>query len=124
MQKITAGSILLTVVLALGACGNGQENENMMDEDMMDEETMEDNMSEQEMMGGDSEGHMNHSSSGEVPEDLQEAENPEFEEEKAAGPQLKQATWRAWKERKPLLKAHMIRPPMPSLIHRKMAEIL
>ncbi|RKD76418.1 uncharacterized protein DUF1541 [Sinobaca qinghaiensis] len=80
MQKITAGSILLTVVLALGACGSGEETENMMDEDMMDEETMEDNMSEQEMMGEDSEGHMNHSSSGEVPEDLQEAESPEFEE--------------------------------------------
>lgn len=80
MQKLTAGSILLTIVLALGACGSEEETENMMDEDMMDEETMEDNMSEQDMMEGDSEGHMNHSSSGEVPEELQEAENPEFEE--------------------------------------------
>lgn len=86
MKKITIGSTLLASIIVLGACGNDEEPTNRMDEDMMmdedmsEQEMMDEDMSEQEMMDEDSEGHMNHSSSGEVPEDLEEADNPEYEE--------------------------------------------
>lgn len=81
---------LLTVftVLFLAACTgtNEEENtetesgteENMDMESSNDEMDMEESDTNEDMGGMDHSG-MNHSSSGEVPEDLQEAENPTYE---------------------------------------------
>lgn len=78
-MKKTLMYVLFLIMLAavLTACGGetGQENDMNMDENM------EENMGEQmdENMDGESGNmHMEHSSSGEVPEALQEAENPAF----------------------------------------------
>ncbi|RWZ54639.1 DUF1541 domain-containing protein [Halobacillus fulvus] len=86
-------SFLLLIVLAavVAACGDqddgdmnmdGNMDENMeenMDENM--QENMDEEMNEQmdEQMGEGEDMHMDHSSSGEVPDDLQEADNPTYE---------------------------------------------
>lgn len=70
-NKWMMGILSLLTAFTLSACNTGNETS---------EEPMDMNTETEESMNQDS-GHMemNHSSSGEVPDDLQEAENPTFE---------------------------------------------
>lgn len=70
-NKWMMGILSLLTAFTLSACNTGNETS---------EEPMDMNTETEESMNPDS-GHMemNHSSSGEVPDDLQEAENPTFE---------------------------------------------
>ncbi|QDI91972.1 YdhK family protein [Salicibibacter cibarius] len=94
-KKIMIGSFSLVTAFALAACGNDDEDP-MPDEGMeMDPdsdnnmEDMEDEMPDNDDMDGmdmddmdmDDDEHedMDHSTSGEVPDDLEEEENPTFE---------------------------------------------
>ncbi|WP_090397046.1 YdhK family protein [Natribacillus halophilus] len=65
------GSVSLVTAFALAACGTGEED-SMPDQDM---DSGEDNSMDEDMHED-----MDHSSSGEVPDDLEEEENPSFEE--------------------------------------------
>ena len=88
-KKIMIGSVSLVTAFALAACGNGDEE--MPDEGMdmgsgsdSNMEDMGDEMPDHDDMDGmdmDDDMHedMDHSSSGEVPDDLGEEENPTFE---------------------------------------------
>ncbi|QDI91963.1 YdhK family protein [Salicibibacter cibarius] len=88
-KKIMIGSVTLVTAFALAACGNGDEDP--MPDEGMDMDPDSDNMEdmEEEMPGNDDmddmdmddDEHedMDHSSSGEVPDDLEEEENPTFE---------------------------------------------
>ncbi|MFC2947043.1 YdhK family protein [Virgibacillus sediminis] len=93
MRKIMLGLIMLAVTLVLAACGGAEEenstqnnNEGTETEENMEMQSGESDDSEnrQETKEGDTsdeesmEGH-NHSSSGEVPASLEEAENPAYE---------------------------------------------
>lgn len=79
-NKILLGLLSIFAVFLMAACGNGETQPN---EESQSTET--ESRSEEEMdMESHSEGHMEHSademsSSGEVPEDLKEAENPTYE---------------------------------------------
>ncbi|MCG7419211.1 YdhK family protein [Macrococcus epidermidis] len=79
-NKILLGLLSIFAVFLMAACGNGETQPN---EESQSTET--ESRSEKEMdMESHSEGHMEHSademsSSGEVPEDLKEAENPTYE---------------------------------------------
>ncbi len=79
-NKILLGLLSIFAVFLMAACGNGETQPN---EESQSTET--ESRSEEEMdMESDSEGQMEHSademsSSGEVPEDLKEAENPTYE---------------------------------------------
>lgn len=79
-NKILLGLLSIFAVFLMAACGNGETQTN---EESQSTET--ESRSEEEMdMESHSEGHMEHSademsSSGEVPEDLKEAENPTYE---------------------------------------------
>lgn len=81
-NKLMMGTIALTLSAGLAACGGNEMGDNMnedMEENMDGQmEDMEENMDEQ-MDGMDHSG-MDMSGSGEVPEGLEEAENPAFEE--------------------------------------------
>ncbi|WP_420829924.1 YdhK family protein [Nosocomiicoccus ampullae] len=78
-NKILLGFLSIFAVFLMAACGNGETQPN---EDEESQSTETESSSEEEMES-DSEGHMEHSagemsSSGEVPEDLKEAENPTY----------------------------------------------
>ncbi len=71
-SKVVLGLFLVSTAVLLAAC-NGEDTDTTNDEEETDTES-----------GGHSEGHMDHSaeemsSSGEVPDELEEAENPTFE---------------------------------------------
>ena len=80
-NKILLGLLSIFAVFLMAACGNGKTQPN---EDEESQSTETESSSEEEMdMESDSGGHMEHpademSSSGEVPEDLKEAENPTY----------------------------------------------
>ncbi|MEC5424798.1 YdhK family protein [Virgibacillus sp. C22-A2] len=76
-KKFWLGFVLFIAALLLGACGGDSENET----DPKNEETQEDTSMETEPDSDHSneDMHEHMSSSGEVPEDLQEAENPTYE---------------------------------------------
>lgn len=79
-NKILLGLLSIFAVFLMASCGNGETQTN---EESQSTET--ESRSEEEMdMESHSEGHMEHSAdemsnSGEVPEDLKEAENPTYE---------------------------------------------
>src|SRR5699024_5949950 len=81
-NKILLGFLSIFFVSLLTACGNGETQPNENEES---QSTETESSSEEEMdMESDSDGNMEHSademsSSGEVPEDLKEAENPTYE---------------------------------------------
>ena len=80
-NKILLGLLSIFAVFLMAACGNGETQPN---EDEESQSTETESSSEEEMdMESDSGDHMEHSademsSSGEVPEDLKEAENPTY----------------------------------------------
>ena len=80
-NKVLLGLLSIFAVFLMAACGNGETQPN---EDEESQSTETESRSEEEMdMESDSGGHMEHSademsSSGEVPEDLKEAENPTY----------------------------------------------
>ncbi len=71
------GSAIFSTVLVLSACGDTNEDINP-DEVMEESENMEES-EEMDHSDMDDHAHMDHSSSGEVPESLEEAANPTFE---------------------------------------------
>ncbi|MDV2683009.1 DUF1541 domain-containing protein [Alkalihalophilus lindianensis] len=72
--KIVIGSMTLATALALSACG---DTEDINPDEKMNADSEESaEMDHSEM---DEHAHMDHSSSGEVPDGLEEAENPTFE---------------------------------------------
>ncbi|WP_243356344.1 YdhK family protein [Bacillus litorisediminis] len=77
LKKSILLSFLAAVLLLLGACANGND-EGMEDMDHGDMENTE-NTDTANDNGEMDHGEMNHSGSGEVPEGLQEAENPTYE---------------------------------------------
>src|SRR5690625_4299937 len=85
-RKIIIGIITIFTVLILSACAVANEEENTETETNSeenvesnnDEMDMEESDTNEDMEGMDHSG-MNHSSTGEVPEGLQEADNPTYE---------------------------------------------
>ncbi|HLR43550.1 MAG TPA: hypothetical protein VK067_09965, partial [Pseudogracilibacillus sp.] len=85
-RKIIIGIITIFTVLILSACAGANEEENTETEPNSeenvesnnDEMDMEESDTNEDMEGMDHSG-MNHSSTGEVPEGLQEADNPTYE---------------------------------------------
>ncbi|MFD2655500.1 YdhK family protein [Gracilibacillus thailandensis] len=85
-RKIVIGIITIFTVLILSACAGANEGENIETESNTeenvesnnDEMDMEESDTNEDMEGMDHSG-MNHSSTGEVPEGLQEADNPTYE---------------------------------------------
>lgn len=85
-RKIVIGIITIFTVLILSACAGANEGENTETESNTeenvesnnDEMDMEESDTNEDMEGMDHSG-MNHSSTGEVPEGLQEADNPTYE---------------------------------------------
>lgn len=85
-KKIVIGIITIFTVLILSACAGANEGENTETESNTeenvesnnDEMDMEESDTNEDMEGMDHSG-MNHSSTGEVPEGLQEADNPTYE---------------------------------------------
>lgn len=82
-NKLTMGILSLLAALALSACNTGDQTQDHMDDADMPNDSVEqdgDHMDEDDDMGGD-DGHMDmdHSGSGELPDGLEEAENPTFE---------------------------------------------
>ncbi|MET3698423.1 uncharacterized protein DUF1541 [Bacillus oleivorans] len=71
LKNVARLSFMIALLLFLGACAN-------TDDESMDQGDME-NSEESEGTNHGDHGDMNHSSSGEVPEGLQEAENPAYE---------------------------------------------
>ncbi|WP_390628897.1 YdhK family protein [Bacillus litorisediminis] len=71
LKNIVKLSFMIALLLFLGACAN-------TDDESMDHSEME-NTDESKGADHGDHGEMNHSSSGEVPEGLQEAENPTYE---------------------------------------------
>lgn len=85
MPKQVILSLIAALFLVLGACANGNDDENTENtentestEEGTDHSKMEDTEDTENMEGMDH-GNMNHSSSGEVPEGLKVAENPTYE---------------------------------------------
>lgn len=79
-NKILLGLLSIFAVFLMAACGNGETQPNEESQSTETESRSEEKMD----MESDSGGHMEHSademsSSGEVPEDLKEAENPTYE---------------------------------------------
>ncbi|WP_368504907.1 DUF1541 domain-containing protein [Alkalihalophilus sp. As8PL] len=72
--KIVIGSMTLATALALSACGDAEDIN--PDEKMNTDSEESAEMDHSEM---DEHAHMDHSSSGEVPDGLEEAENPTYE---------------------------------------------
>ncbi|AUD14923.1 MULTISPECIES: YdhK family protein [unclassified Planococcus (in: firmicutes)] len=70
-NKWMMGMLSLVAAVTLSACNTG--------DDMSDESMDMDNANEENMSEGSGHMNMDHSGSGEVPDDLQEAENPTFE---------------------------------------------
>jgi hypothetical protein len=68
LKKQVILSLIATLSLALGACANANDENTQKEEHTENTEDME----------GMDHGNMNHSSSGEVPEGLKEAENPTY----------------------------------------------
>ncbi len=75
-NKWMMGMLSLVAAVTLSACNTG--------DDMSDESMDMDNANEENMSEGSGHMNMDHSGSGEVPDDLQEAENPTFEVESQA----------------------------------------
>src|SRR5690625_5920886 len=85
-RKIVIGIITIFTVLILSACAGANEEENTETESNTEENVannnemdMEESDTNEDMEGMDHSG-MNHSSTGEIPEGLQEADNPRSEE--------------------------------------------
>src|SRR5699024_4991868 len=120
-NKILLGLLSIFVVFLMAACGNGETQPN---EESQSTET--ESRSEEEMdMESDSGGHMEHSademsSSGEVPEDLKEAENPTYE----VGQLLKQNTCKVWMVLKQQFPVLLTRLSILSHTHLRMVETL
>lgn len=79
-RKIPLGLLFLITALVLTACGGGEEPTPNDDPNTGNEsqEQMDMNEEDSDSMEGMDHSAMNHSSSGEVPEDLAEAENPTY----------------------------------------------
>src|SRR5690625_3794892 len=79
-KKITLGLFALFTALVLAACGGNEESAPNDDANTGTEpqEQVDMNKEESDSMEGMDHSGMNHSSSGEVPEDLAEAENPTY----------------------------------------------
>ncbi|MGN8647589.1 YdhK family protein [Gracilibacillus sp. HCP3S3_G5_1] len=84
-RKIVIGIITIFTVLILSACAGANEEENTETESNTEENVannnemdMEESDTNEDMEGMDHSG-MNHSSTGEIPEGLQEADNPSYE---------------------------------------------
>lgn len=84
-RKIVIGIITIFTVLILSACAGTNEEENTETESNTEENVannnemdMEESDTNEDMEGMDHSG-MNHSSTGEIPEGLQEADNPSYE---------------------------------------------
>ncbi|TXL65057.1 DUF1541 domain-containing protein [Cerasibacillus terrae] len=84
-KKIVIGIITIFTVLILSACVGANEEENTETESNTEENVannnemdMEESDTNEDMEGMDHSG-MNHSSTGEIPEGLQEADNPSYE---------------------------------------------
>lgn len=81
-NKLTMGILSLLAALALSACTSGDQTQDHMDDaDMPNDSAAQDgdHMDEDDMDGDDGHMDMDHSGSGELPDGLQEAENPTFE---------------------------------------------
>ncbi|HWO97462.1 MAG TPA: YdhK family protein [Bacillus sp. (in: firmicutes)] len=72
-KRITLSLLTITTSLFLAACSNGDQENTNAGEETKQEETANNEKNEEMSHEG-----MNHSSSGEVPEDLKEAENPTY----------------------------------------------
>ncbi|GLO65087.1 YdhK family protein [Oceanobacillus kimchii] len=94
-KKLLIGSVLIISAILLAACGGGSEDTSQnQDEETTQEDNQENTNTDSdsdENMESESGSHgnmdhsgMSHSSSGEVPDDLQEAENPTYEVESQA----------------------------------------
>lgn len=78
-KKFMMGTMSLLAALTLAACSGDEEGTSPAEnEEPMDTEMDMDSNDDMDMGSGGHEG-MNHSSSGEVPENLEEAENPTYE---------------------------------------------
>lgn len=85
MNKLMIGIISVTAALTLSACSGDNNEEAKQNETNVSEEQTNDmaghdmgNMDDTENMEGMDHSNMNHSGTGEVPEGLQEAENPTY----------------------------------------------
>lgn len=82
-NKWTMGMLSLLAAVALSACNTeDQTQQDQMDDADMPNDSMDqdgDHMDEDDMGGDDGHMDMDHSGSGELPDGLQEAENPTFE---------------------------------------------
>jgi Protein of unknown function (DUF1541) len=81
-RKTILFTLLASILLILGACGNTNDEAQPVDESENQESTTNENENteadmDEEMEGMDHSG-MNHSGSGEVPEGLKESENPTY----------------------------------------------
>ncbi|WP_188455337.1 YdhK family protein [Virgibacillus oceani] len=78
-RLITIGIVFLISIFALSACSSNAENEPAEKQDT-EMETNSDKQSDTEMeSGSDDHMEMDHSSTGEVPDDLKAADNPTYE---------------------------------------------
>lgn len=78
-KKLMVGTLSLLTAITLAACNGDQEGMNPAEnEETMEMEINTDSDEEMDMDSGEHEG-MDHSSSGEVPGDLEEAANPTYE---------------------------------------------
>jgi Protein of unknown function (DUF1541) len=77
VNKLVIGIISLTTVVALSAC-SGDKNEQIAENETTESQNVETTQSSETNMEGMDHSNMNHSGTGEVPNDLKEAKNPMF----------------------------------------------